>query len=163
MQGAGGVIIGVVPVFGFQVVLQSVLLLAAQAVPGMPELLLCGNFQPGFQFTVKPVCSPVRCLVGAVPPDGSNLHSAHGLPGSLAIKNALIRHQKVASGRNHLVRYGRCLSVDFSSKVTKQCEGDCQNGDQNPPEFSIVSHVARPPASHQPGGTTHCFPGGCVP
>ncbi|MFB2706286.1 hypothetical protein, partial [Marinobacter shengliensis] len=66
MQGTGGVIIGVVPVFSFQIVLQSVLLLAAQAVPGMPELLLCGNFQPGLSGVNYLVRSATTMMAGWV-------------------------------------------------------------------------------------------------
>ncbi len=106
VQGAGGIVVSVTAILGFQLVLQGVLLLAAEAVPVLPEFFPGGDVEPVFQLPVQPVRGPVRCLVGAVTPNRPELHATDRLPGSLAIEDAFLGHQKLTGFADHPVRDG---------------------------------------------------------
>ncbi len=71
-------------VFVLQFLPQGGLLTGCQLIIVQRVGLLGGQIQPGQSLPVQPVGTPVRGLVGPMPPDRAQLHTASTLPGGLA-------------------------------------------------------------------------------
>src|SRR5690606_23192864 len=86
--------------------------------------------------------------------------AADALPGGLAIEDVFIREQRGAVGADHLLRDRRCLAIDLAAEPAEYAEGHAEHGDQHPPEFAVLTHVAPPRRGRE--GAAGCFPGGCA-
>ncbi|KAG0919686.1 hypothetical protein G6F31_021015 [Rhizopus arrhizus] len=82
---------------------------------------------------MQPIGGPVRRLVRAVPPAGTQPPAPHGLPGGLAVQDVIAAEEARAVGRGDRAGDGRRLPVDLATVESKQCERDRHYGDQREP------------------------------
>ncbi|MCY1223970.1 hypothetical protein D9M72_361100 [compost metagenome] len=142
-QHVGGRIGGIAAVLGAQLFAQRGLRRRVKLRIGPAVGVLRGQLQPRGQFAVQPVSGPIRRLVGAVAPDGAQLHAAHGLPGGLAVEDLFTGEERAALGRDDLGRHWRGLPVHLDAVVAEQGECDRQHGDQQEPESAVGTHDAK--------------------
>ncbi|MNV23187.1 hypothetical protein D3C71_1141920 [compost metagenome] len=110
---------------------------------------LSGHVKPVEQLAVQPVGCPVGRLVGAVAPDGTQLHAAHRLPGGLSVEDAVVGEKHFTPCRGDLRGDGRRGAVDLGAVVAQQAEGDDEHADQREPELAVVTHGGPPASTEQ--------------
>ena len=137
---AGLRIQAVVPVFLLQRMGERRFLLEIERIERRAVFFRRRQPEPGRQLAVQPVRRPVGRLIGAMPPDRTQLHTAGALPGRLPGHDVVMGHQHLARGGNDLGGDGRRLTIDLDSRHAQYDEGHGQDRDQEPPKLAIFAH-----------------------
>jgi len=103
-------------------------------------LALRPDLEQGLGLAVQPVRGPVGCLVGAVPPDRTELLSPRRLPDLLAVEDLLLRHEEGAVLGHDPLWDRRRLPVDLPSEEPEQHEGAQERSTQNQPVSPMAVH-----------------------
>ena len=135
---------GLVTVFVSQLRTQSRLLRNIQLFIVFAELSLCSEVQPGNQFAVQPVGSPVRSLISTVTQYRADLHTAGRLPSRLAGQNIVLSHQYLTGRRYNFFGIWRSFFINLRTHITQDGKADCQHCKQQIPELLILSHNKTP-------------------
>ena len=119
---AGCLIVSVLAERLLRVVMQRRLIAFRKLVVGLAKFALRLLVEPAENLAVNPVSGPVRCLIRAVSPNGTNGHAADGLPGGLAGENIGLGVNRFAAFIDKFRRNRRAFVINLLAEITQQDE-----------------------------------------
>ncbi len=113
--------------------LEAGLLADRQFIVGTAELALRPDVQQRQRLAMQPVGAPVRSDVGAVAPDGPQLHATDRLPDLASGLDVVLRVQHLAAFALEGGGHRRRLAVDLAAHPQQHGEGGYEQQAQDRP------------------------------